>query len=336
MRDFSHYIKQLLKKLAFLLYLTVFCFIAGEITVRLAYNQLKNYNMEMWRYASEIKQPLPYKRLPFDHYPNKEGHYYGVSIKTNSLGLRDYEYSIEKPENKKRVIFLGDSFTFGWGVPLEKLYSKQVEKMLNSEEKKVEVINMGVGNYNSIMEVELFKRRGLTLDPDMVILMYFVNDTEPVPPVKSKAEYLILKNSYFMAFLFDRFVKVKTHFDKNFEWSEYYSNLYSSENSKNLAATEKAIKELINLCKDNGIRLLIVNIPELRALKRYKFQKATSFIRSLAEQENVSFLDLLPALVEYDPESLWVSLEDPHASELANGIIAEKIYDKILPDIEYH
>ena len=283
----------------------------------------------MWRYASEMKQPLPYKRLPFHHYPDKEGFYYGVNVKINSLGLRDHEYSSKKPENIKRVIFLGDSFTFGWGVPLEKLYSKQVEKMLNREVRKVEVINMGIGNYNSIMEVELFKRKGLMLDPDAVILMYFVNDTEPVPRLKSKVEYVILRNSYFMAFLFDRLVKLKTFFDKDFEWSKYYLSLYSDENSSNLDTNKKAIRELIEICSSKGIKLLVVNIPELRTLKTYQFDKATTHIKALAAEGNVPFLDLLPALVGQEAESLWVSSEDPHASELANRIIAEEIYDKI-------
>jgi lysophospholipase L1-like esterase len=285
--------------------------------------------MEMWRYASEIKQPLPHKELPFYHFPQREGHYYGVSIKTNSLGLRDYEYSVEKPENVKRVIFLGDSFTFGWGVPLDRLFSKQVEGMLNKNGRKVEVINMGVGNYNSVMEVALFKLKGLELDPDMVILMYFINDTEPVPRIKSRVEYYVLRHSYFMAFLFDRFVKIKTYFDKDFIWSRYYRSLYSEENAKNLAATRRAIKELIKICSQNDIKLLIVNIPELRSLKNYQFSKATRYIQSLAEAQNVLFLDLLPALVGQEAESLWVSPEDPHASELANGIIAQEIYNKI-------
>ena len=288
----------------------------------------------MWRYAAEIKQPLPYKDLPFYHFPNREGHYYGVSIKTNSLGLRDFEYSIEKPENVKRIIFLGDSFTFGWGVPIDSLYSKQVEKMLNGKDGKVEVINMGVGNYNSIMEVELFKLKGLELDPDMVVLMYFINDTEPVPQIKSRVEYYLLRHSYFMAFLFDRLVKIKTHFDKDFEWSKYYRSLYSDENAENMAATKKAIEELIKICSKNDIKLLIVNIPELRSLKDYQFSEATEYIQSLAEEQKVPFLDLLPALVGHEEESLWVSPEDPHASELANGIIAAEIYNKISPAFE--
>lgn len=322
--------KKFLGNLIVLGCVVVFCLFIGEIIVRVFYKRLHNYNMEMWRYASELKQPLPYTQLPFHHFPDKEGRYYGVNIKTNSFGLRDYEYNIEKPEGKKRIIFLGDSFTLGWGVPLETLFSKQIERMLNKRGNNYEVINMGAGNYNSTMETELFKLKGLGLNPDLVILMYFINDVEPVPRKISTPEYIVKKHSYFFAFLFDRYVKLRLRFDRDFEWSKYYSSLYSVENLKSLASNKESIKELIRLCKKNNIKLLIVNIPELRVLREYPFSFATEYIKGLAEETNVPFLDLLPSFAGHEPESLWTNLEDPHANAKANSITAQVIYKKIL------
>src|SRR5262249_12518020 len=44
----------------------------------------------------------------------------GVEYRTNSDGMRDdREYSVEKPPGYRRLVFLGDSFTFGSGVVLE-------------------------------------------------------------------------------------------------------------------------------------------------------------------------------------------------------------------------
>ena len=327
--------KSLLKKIAFLVYLLIACLLVGEITIRLAYDYLDNYNMEMWRYASELKQPLPYAKMPFHHYPDQEGHYYGVDVKINSLGLRDREYSPQKPSNVKRILFLGDSFTFGWGVPFEKLYAKQLEGLLNTGTQQFEVINMGIGNYNSIMEVELFKRKGLTLDPDMVVLMYFVNDAEPTPRVKSKREYFLLSQSYAGAFLFDQYVKFKAALDQDFKWSRYYQSLYGPENRPHLEANKEAIQELIDICNTRAIKLLIVSIPELRMLEDYPFPQATMFIENLAAQGNIPFLDLRPSLAGHPPQSLWVSREDPHANAFANGIIAEQIFKKISATSNY-
>ena len=310
----------------------MFCICAGEITIRMFYNHFRNYNMEMWRYASELKQALPYQKLPFHHFPNKEGYYCGVNITTNSSGFRDYEYDTGGKNNKKRLIFLGDSFTLGWGVPLDDLYSKQLGKMLNKKSNDYEVINMGIGNYNSTMEIELFKWKGLKLNPDTAILMYFINDTEPIPKKKSLVCYVTMKHSYFFSFLFDRFIKLKSRFVKNFGWSEYYQQLYSPENSKNLVSTKESIRELIKLCNENNVKLLIVNIPEFHRFKEYPFPYATEYIRNLASEANVPFLDLLPSFINYPPESLWVSSEDPHANAKANFIIAQQIYKKIMQD----
>jgi len=315
--------------LVFVGYVTVICFVGGEMAVRIFYGHLRDYNMEMWRYAADLKQPLKNMNLPFHHFPNKEGTYYGAVIKTNSLGLRDREYNPQKPEGAKRVILLGDSFTMGWGVASEDLYSKRLERILNSSGGSYEAINMGTGNYNTVMELELFKWKGLALAPDLVILMFFLNDTEPVPRERTGLTYAVVGHSYFASFLFDRLTRLRSRFLRNFEWSTYYRDLYSSKNSASLAAAARATREIVGLCNQRGIRLLIVNIPELRELEPYQFGYATDYIRGLAEEARVPFLDLLPALRPYPPQSLWVSNEDPHANSKANAIIAQAIYEKI-------
>ena len=324
--------RRYLRKLVFVLYVVVACLVAGEAVVRLFYPRFQNYNMEMWRYASDMKLSLEKSRLPFHHYPNKRGDYYGAEIRTNSLGFRDYEYDYTKPADTKRIVFLGDSFTLGWGVPLEQTFAKRLEQMLNQTEDRCEVINMGIGNYNSIMEVELFKWKGLSLDPDMVVLMFFLNDTEPIPRQKSVVTYAIVKHSYFLSFLFDRFVRLRSRYAETFEWSSYYRGLYSQDNAGNLAENSGAVRGLIELCEREGIGLLIVNIPELHSFKDYSFYYATDYIKDLAEEAGTSFLDLLPRLASYEPESMWVSMEDTHANSRAHGLIAEEIYGKILRD----
>lgn len=323
-------LRKALSRLMFTAYVIMFCILVGEIVVRVFYKYFSDFNMEMWRYATEIKQPLPYDKLPFHHKPNKQGHFYGVEIKTNSLGLRDYEYSIEKPKNKNRIILLGDSFALGWGVPFESTCSKQLEKMLNQDQNKYEVINMGTGNFNTTMEVELFKLKGLQLSPEMVVLMYFVNDVEPIPRKKSGPVYVATRRSYCLSFLVGRFIKLKSWFVKTFEWSTYYDNLYSTENLENLKANKDSIRELIALCKKNEIVLLIVNIPELRNLRDYRFSQATEHIKALADEARVPFLDMLGAFANHEPESLWVKPEDPHANAKANSIIAEQLYKKVV------
>ena len=282
--------RRCLRYLMFAGYVALFCLIGGEIVVRVFYERFSNYNMEMWRYSSGLKLPLERQALPFHHIPNKSGSYYGVDISTNSMGFRDVEYSISKPENTRRIVMLGDSHTLGWGVAYDDLFSKMLERQLNRAGDTYEVINLGTGNYNSTMEVELFKWKGLGLDPDMVILVYFINDTEPVPRRKSAIGYAVLKHSYFCSFLFDRLVRLRSRFVRGSDWSSYYQRLYSPENTGNRKSNRESIRELIHLCDENHINLLIANLPELRQLRPYPFTCATDYIRGLAEEGDVPFI----------------------------------------------
>ena len=118
----------------------------------------------MWRYA--VKGKISAKN-PYHFHMNKPGAYfknlYGVEVKINSKGLRDYDYTYSKPANTYRILVLGDSITFGWGVELKDTYSKYLERKLNQTDlgTKFEVINTGVGNYNLKAEIEFLKREGL-------------------------------------------------------------------------------------------------------------------------------------------------------------------------------
>lgn len=301
----------------------------AEMGTRLFYARLATYNTEMWRYAAELKQPLPYAHLPFHHAPNRQGFYYGATIKTNSHGFRDAEYSVAKPAGTTRIMMLGDSLTLGWGVPVEETFAKRLERRLQDRPAPYQVINLGIGNYNSEMELELFKRKGLAFSPDVVVLMYFINDMEPTPVVGTFLKEEIAPHSYFSALLFDRYLRLRALTDRHYDWRQYYASLYAP-GAPGRAANIAAIEELSQICRERGIKLLIVNIPELRVLKDYPFPFATDLVRSLASRHQVPFLDLLPALAVHEPSTLWVTPEDPHANGLANGVIAGALYDELV------
>jgi lysophospholipase L1-like esterase len=316
--------------LLFGVYLAVACLLGGELAVRGLYGTLRDYNMEMWRYASDIKLPLDRKDLPFHHRPDRAGTYYGVEIRTNSLGLRERELTPQKPPGERRVVMLGDSFTLGWGVPVEETFARRLEEMLRADGREYRVINMGTGNYNTVMEVELFKWKGLGLDPDVLVLMYFLNDTEPVPHAKSGPLLEVASHSYLFAFMFDRFTRLRSRLSSASRWDDYYAGLYSDSNAANLERNAEAVRELAALCRSHGIDMLIVSIPELHETGAYKFACATAHIERLARDLGVPFIDLLPSVSTQEPDSLWVGREDHHANARANAIFAERIYVGLL------
>ena len=97
-------------------------------------------------------------------------------FKINSQGWKDVEHTFEKPAGTLRILFLGDSNTFGL-VPLKDLYTRKVEELLNKRaERRVEVISMGLAGWGTDHALEALINEGLKYKPDIVIYQFCGND----------------------------------------------------------------------------------------------------------------------------------------------------------------
>ena len=96
-----------------------------------------------------------------------------LTYRTNSLGFREIE--IPPKSEKVRVIALGNSLTFGWGVPQSKTYIALIRQRIPG----VEAFNCGVPGYSSHQGLILLQREILALKPDILLLMFGWNDHWP-------------------------------------------------------------------------------------------------------------------------------------------------------------
>jgi hypothetical protein len=106
---------------------------------------------------------------------NSEGDY-NVTAHINSLGFRGKELSTAKKPGTIRILILGDSQTFGWGVGDEETYSSRIEQILHQKGyPNIEVINAGWTSGFSPDTYYLFlKSRGMEFNPDIVLMGFFV------------------------------------------------------------------------------------------------------------------------------------------------------------------
>jgi lysophospholipase L1-like esterase len=94
------------------------------------------------------------------------------TFSNNSWGLRGRrEYNKEKTADL-RILFLGDSFTYGVGVNDEQVFTVLLEKNLTRPGRTVEVINAGMGGKGTDYALKFMQVRGLGLGADMVILCF--------------------------------------------------------------------------------------------------------------------------------------------------------------------
>jgi len=112
--------------------------------------------------------------------PNQKIHYkdaYGDDIyfSINSLGARGKEFPIKKPLGEKRIICVGDSYTYGWGVDDAQTYPARLQNLINKDFENIKVINYGCNGHTILHEADLIKKYGPKLSPDYVIVATSIN-----------------------------------------------------------------------------------------------------------------------------------------------------------------
>ena len=163
-----------LKNLGFFLMHTCLALLLGELAVRIL--------VPIPPKSTELPKVFVHEKsnnikLLYKPSPNMANQAYGVFNKINSGGFRDCEYPVEKPAGTKRIIFLGDSAVYGYGLEIDKILPKQLEQRFKEHGEKVEVLNLGVSGYETQQQIEFFKEVGLKYKPDLVISGYTLNDS---------------------------------------------------------------------------------------------------------------------------------------------------------------
>lgn len=106
----------------------------------------------------------------------------GQTFTTNSFGMRDKEYTLQKPANTIRIAVLGASYEMGGGVSDEEVFEALLEKQLNDSlqkagsDKRVEILNFAVGAYGAWQQAWLCDSVVFRFQPDIVMTFAHTNE----------------------------------------------------------------------------------------------------------------------------------------------------------------
>lgn len=100
----------------------------------------------------------------------RTGPMWGGTLPTtlNSSGWRDEEFGPRNP-GRTRLVALGDSFTFGFGVDFGARYTEQLEALCPG----LEVCNLGMNAIGPDQEELILEHHGLALEPDLVLCQVY-------------------------------------------------------------------------------------------------------------------------------------------------------------------
>jgi len=103
-----------------------------------------------------------------------------ITINTNERGFRGPLYDHKKRPGTYRILGLGDSTLFGWGVNYDDIVLSQLEEMLQEDprfrDKKVEGINMGIPAFSTPQYRKILTTEGEKWNPDLVLVFFDSND----------------------------------------------------------------------------------------------------------------------------------------------------------------
>ncbi|MDD5070276.1 MAG: SGNH/GDSL hydrolase family protein [Candidatus Omnitrophica bacterium] len=282
-------------------------------------------------------QPVKDKDIVYELKPDTEIVFPQYTVKINSLGFRDKEYSKTKKVETTRIAVIGDSTTFGFDIDNQFTYSKQLEDYLCKKGEPIEVLNLGVNGYNIVQVISQLEKKWVKLSPDIVIYGFCLNDLSDFSDSlrffkKDPITFQISKiKSRFLRFVLLRLYKSEliTPPEVNLNMIEEITkndktDFYLNEREKILREKIRKIerKDLLNIGYTHGVfsyrkkrHILLLN-RQLRKFsqlsKKYKFVPVIVIIPMLHSGDTGKYpLTEINNLIEYEAEEYGISVINP-------------------------
>lgn len=273
-----------------------------------------------------------------------------VEAQMNSFGVREREELCSaKPAGQRRVVCVGDSTTFGWGVRAEATWPRLAEARLRATDDGLRLVNCGAaGTLVPDEYAHALANRFARFSPDLVLATLCVNDLLPVnggmsclDPVKLAARDAplpgLLGASAFASAIARAFrddpLAIDPSHDLVAELLALPLERYP-EDVRGLGAIfwgsgvpEAALRTMRDWCRERRIPFAVALWPFLQQLETratHPFRGIHERVAAFCAEEGIPCLDLLDAFVGRTPRELWVTPLDMHGNERAQAIAAER------------
>jgi lysophospholipase L1-like esterase len=265
---------------------------------------------------------------------------FGTRLATNSLGLRDREIGPKQP-GELRVLSLGDSYAFGYGVELEQMYAKVLERGLSRQLSPtvVSVINAGVVGYGTQQQRIAFQRLRGKVQPDFVLATFAAgNDVydnavfeEQIRTHLQTPLGLVGRHSHLMRLL------LKVTFPIWF--------FLENRDPDHIAHTVELLRELESDFLAAQVPFLVLVIPARHQI-RPEVEPAANILMDLGfdglvfrqnrrviqhfREDSIPFVDLWEPLVARDQQMRVSFTDDSHLNAIGHEVIAQQILPRVI------
>jgi lysophospholipase L1-like esterase len=255
-----------------------------------------------------LGHPLVMKLDPAYGYmpaPNQELHRFFSHIRTNRFGMRSDDIERAKPKGKRRILFDGDSVTFGTTfVDQGLIFTSRITKELSG--RNTEVLNASAGGWAPANELGFLQAQG-TFGADLVVLVLNTQDlTQPFAPYEAAVGPLRLPataiGELWARYIAPRVFRAPVAHDPG---SEVKGEPAVEVETPKVLATLSAIHRLVAA---NGARFAIVFSPSAGdEVTRYqgRWDKATAMLTDWAKLQRVPVVDMREAYAGHPAAELY-------------------------------
>ena len=256
-------------------------------------------------------------------------------IVQNSAGFRDnLQYALTVAPGKRRISFLGDSFTAGHGV---KSVEDRFPNLLRARHSDWEVhvlAKLGWDTGRELMELQKYQKDGYRFDT--VVLVYCLNDVADLFPEwtqalekiqeESKGGGWLRRHSFFLDILHHRRMAANNPYVRN-----YYDFVKKGYQGATWELQKQRLNAIRQVVESNGGKFMVVTFPFMQSIgPNYDYQLVHEELRRFWKQLHVPHLDLLPTFDRWSREQIIVNAYDPHPNEFANSLAAKAIEDFLM------
>jgi len=294
-------------------------------------DELNQYGLS--RFA-DILQPdaeLFWRLPPGTSLPESAGINFGVIA--NAARLReDHEIPVERSAGEFRVLFLGDSCTFGAGVHVRDCYVEQTERLLKGrlDGTPVECINAGVPGYTLYQGWRYWESEGHRYKPDLVVLCFGFNDLshwdglsdwEHAESVKRSQPPALLRSIRMCQLAWELTSSAEPRAQRHprlspDEFKTLLTRMEESTRSQGAGLMLVSWPIRIQVAPDSPLGLS----PHQQVMQRFH-----------AKHSDVDLVDLVPVFQELcrTRAESDLYLDNVHTTALANSIVAEHVADAV-------
>jgi len=276
-----------------------------------------------------------------------------VDVQINHYGLR--ERGDIRPDNKaadeRRIVCVGDSFTFGWGVPVELCWVRLLEQELRKTQGNVHTVNCGASGALCVDEYAVgLRTRFGAFQPDLVLVTICLNDL--IPSSGLFVQGPTPKATGFL--LWDRLRSLGSRSPLDLDPAQPWVDTLLALGEKDgetaglygpdrpfaamwsQGAPQRALADMQAWCGEHRAQLLVAIWPFLQGLgpgRTYPFAKLHRMVGEECEKLGIPFLDLQPVLQPLRAEDLWVTPADMHPNPTAQRAVVPALRDFVRPRV---